>query len=125
MKYRIDKYTDSDMNISFSKSSGSIKPVSYLFTFFANLWQHSSKEVEAKLMIRSKNNKTLRVPMQIGDDRHYIDVIIRCDAGLFDVDPSTLPTAIDEGIILHLNIHSFSRLPSACDFSFSQTSTCQ
>ncbi|KAH3767115.1 mitogen-activated protein kinase kinase kinase [Pelomyxa schiedti] len=83
LKYKLDKFTDSDITLSFNSTSGSIKP-------------REKKDIEVKLTCRTKNNKSLKVPLLIGTERVYLDVIVRCDAGVFGADPGTLKMGVDD-----------------------------
>ncbi|KAH3759445.1 hypothetical protein Pelo_8744 [Pelomyxa schiedti] len=84
-KYKIDKYTDCDLILAFTKGSGTIKP-------------HTRKIIDVKVTVKIKTTKSLRIPVSLGTSKDFIDIIIRCDAGVFGVTPSLLPQGKEDDL---------------------------
>ena len=84
VRYRVMPCELRDYTITFSPSSGTLKP-------------RRSAKLKAKLTVRSKVNTNCRVTVHINDgaSSHVVTAKIRCDTGVFGVDPATLEAAVD------------------------------
>lgn len=84
VRYRVMPCELKDYTITFSPSSGTLKP-------------RRSAKLKAKLTVRSKVNTNCRVTVHINDgaSSHVVTAKIRCDTGVFGVDPATLEAAVD------------------------------
>ena len=84
VRFRVMPCELPDYTITFTPSSGTLKP-------------RKSAKLKAKLTVRSKVNTNCRVTVHINDgaSSHVVTAKIRCDTGVFGVDPHALEAARD------------------------------
>eukprot|EP01132_Coremiostelium_polycephalum_P001274 gene1274-1605_t len=85
LKFNIEPIQPKEFQLSFSPSVGSID-------------KGKSKSVKVKLIVNQKINTNHKVVLRIeGGASHFLTVKIRCETGVFGVDPMTLECVEDEG----------------------------
>ncbi|KAH3761770.1 serine/threonine-protein kinase STY17 [Pelomyxa schiedti] len=104
IRLKIDKVATNDYQISFVFAATVLEPKSF-------------KKVQVKLNVLNKTNTIAKIPITLGENSNSIEAIIRCDAGLFGVNPQLLELAEDKGLsIPRLLVHLGSALQSKNGF---------
>jgi len=85
LKFHLEPLQPKEFQLSFSPSSGSID-------------KGKSKTVKVKLVVNQKINTNHKVVLKVeGGASHFITVKIRCETGVFGVDPLSLECVDDDG----------------------------
>ncbi|EGC38160.1 hypothetical protein DICPUDRAFT_29142 [Dictyostelium purpureum] len=85
LKFQLEPLQPKEFQLSFSPTSGSID-------------KGKSKTVKVKLVVNTKINTNHKVVLRIeGGASHFLTVKIRCETGVFGVDPLSLESVDDEG----------------------------
>ncbi|KYR01321.1 RhoGAP domain-containing protein [Tieghemostelium lacteum] len=85
LKFHIEPIQPKEFQLSFSPSSGTIE-------------KGKSKLIKVKLIVNQKINTNHKIVLRIeGGASHFLTVKIRCETGVFGVDPTTLECVEDEG----------------------------
>jgi len=84
LKFRFDPCQLREFTISFKPVSGTLKP-------------HKTVRITAKLTVHVRVNTNYRVTLKVNDgsSSHFITAKIRCETGVFGVDPATLEMCED------------------------------
>ncbi|KAK5583011.1 hypothetical protein RB653_004601 [Dictyostelium firmibasis] len=85
LKFHFEPLQPKEFQLSFSPTSGSLD-------------KGKSKTIKVKLMVNQKINTNHKVVLRVeGGASHFLTVKIRCETGVFGVDPNTLEHVDDEG----------------------------
>jgi len=84
MKFNFEPSFPKEFQLSFSPSAGTID-------------RHKSKMIKVKIIVHTKININHKVTLKIdGGASHFLTVRIRCETGVFGVDPASLEVGEDE-----------------------------
>jgi len=88
IKFNFEPSFPKEFQLSFSPSAGSID-------------KNKTKTVKVKLVVNNKININHKVTLKIdGNTSHFMTVRIRCETGVFGVDPCSLEQDQDDGLLV-------------------------
>eukprot|EP01111_Echinosteliopsis_oligospora_P013638 TRINITY_DN4938_c0_g1_i1.p1 TRINITY_DN4938_c0_g1~~TRINITY_DN4938_c0_g1_i1.p1 ORF type:complete len:328 (-),score=64.61 TRINITY_DN4938_c0_g1_i1:202-1185(-) len=97
LRFNFEPSFPKEFQLTFSPAAGTID-------------RNKSKTVKVKLIVSSKINLNHKVTLKIDDDKSSIlTVKIRCETGVFGVDPATLDMIQDDGFVVPAILVSMKR----------------
>jgi hypothetical protein len=84
LKFSFAPPSEEICQITFTPEKGSIAP-------------HKTKKIRVQVFMKKSANVNFKVPITIGVEKNFLSIRVRCETGVFGVDPATLEQVEDNG----------------------------